>query len=271
MSEGWALATRLVRQMPVGSYKVSGMWLGLCIVLHMAGAFGTCEVVENLEKRMSRYDRQDWYNRFVSIIHASIMFVRAICYWGLKNPKMSLEGLQIDQFGVITLDIMMGYLWYDMVIELAKNKKQYATILHHLLGYMSLFAVRASGSRLGVFYFMMVFVAEGSTPVLHSLWFMSKLKLKDSGIFKAMGLLLMLLFFTLRVAFGPYTIWHLVSNRDAWTVKKAMEPDAGWLFPLLVGVSVVFVSINMYWFALLVRMALKKEQVPTEEKKAKEL
>jgi TLC domain len=257
LREASVIALRLLRQMPIGSYKISAMWMGFCIFLHLVSAFGTCEVIEGFEKRLSRYDRQDWYNRFVSIIHAFIMFVRAMCYWTLKNPSMSIVGLQNDQFGVITLDIMMGYLWYDLIIELAKNKKQFSTILHHLLGYVSLYAVRASASRLGVFYFMMVFVAEGSTPVLHTLWFMSKLKLKDTATFKMMGILLMLLFMALRVLFGPFTVWHLASNHDAWRAKKAGELDAEWLFPLLICVSVVFVSINMYWFFLLVSMAVK--------------
>lgn len=260
-NEAIEILFRMVNQMPVGSYKYSFMWFCFCCFLHLAFGFGTVEILPQVQKIMTLYDRQDWYNRGVSIIHAFIMFVRAITYWFLLNPAMKLT-LPLDNFGVITLDIMMGYLWYDLLIEAAKSKKQYSTLLHHLLGYFSLYSVRASHSKLGIFYFMLVFVAEGSTPLLHMLWFLSKLRLKDSLVFKSLGTLLFIVFFALRIIMGPYTLWHLVAKRAAWDSRA--EPEGYWLFPSLVVVACSFVLINFYWFALLLRMAAKAgKETPT--------
>jgi len=243
--------SRLAATMPSKSYLISLFWLGFCGFVHVFSSFAWVEVVPQMSKVMSLYDRHEWYNRTVALLHAAIMFLRTVTYWYAINPKMSMDQ-PLDAFGAMTLDIMMGYLWYDLLVEMAKNRKQPTTLIHHVIGYISLWAVRASNSGLGLFYFMLVFIAEGSTPVLHVLWLLKKLKLSDWWVFSALAWLLLFTFFTYRVVLGPYTLWHMVAYRDGWKG----DPNRHWLFGLLFGIAVVFVIINFYWFFLLYKMAM---------------
>lgn len=261
---------RLWQQLPIGSLKYSGMWFAFCSVLHMLWGWATPEVLPQFLSKMTNVrDRRDWYNRGVSIVHAGIMFVRAVVYWSLLNADMELPRKQdeLSRFGgfdQITLDIMMGYLWYDILIEATKDTLSKTTLLHHIVGYVSLFATRATGSKLGSFYFMLVFCAEGSTPVLHTLWLLHKLDCTQWALYRVLAAVLLLLFFLLRVVLGPYTIHHLVSHRALWAQEGQ---DGQWLYSLLLAISVVFVSINYYWFYLLVKMALPKRPKRAPAKK----
>jgi len=137
----------------------------------------------------------------------------------------------------------------------AKSNCQPTTVIHHVLGYVSLFAVRAAKSGMGSFYFHMVFLAEGSTPTLHVLWLLNKFKLGDWWVYKALAFLLLVSFLCLRVLLGPYTLWHMVENWKEWDG----DPNKTWLWRLLFGVATVFVIINFYWFGLLCQMATKQK------------
>lgn len=258
--------------LPLGSLKYSAMWCAFCVLVHIFVGWATPEIIDNFDKRIAQEkDRRDWYNRAVSIMHASVMFCRALFYWILFNPAIILptgtnqtallRGAGAG-FDVITLDIMMGYLWYDILIEVSKEKISKTTLLHHIVGYVSLFCTRATGSKLGCFYFMLVFVAEGSTPVLHTLWLLHKLECTAWALYKALAFLLLVLFFALRIVLGPYTIHHLATHQAAWAEE---EPHGTWMYRLLLAISIVFVSINYYWFQLLVKMAMPKKSRKKKE------
>ena len=92
------------------------------------------------------------FNRGVSIIHASTVFILACWYWRVLNPSLIVNGhLTISEFQAFTLDVMMGYLWYDIIIELSTTR-QADTIGHHVLGLISHLSCRITNNEAGAFY-----------------------------------------------------------------------------------------------------------------------
>jgi hypothetical protein len=192
--------------------------------------------------------RHSWYNRAVSTAHASIMFICAIYYWVYINPTMKfseVNTIHIHQRN--TIDIMMGYIIYDTLIEMSTTR-QLDTMLHHILGMISHISTRLSDSDPAAFYTLMVYLAEGSTPFLNISWIYHQLKLHNSLLYTFFTMSLMASFLVTRILVGPYMLNHFFSNKQAWGIDTDI---------LYYGNSLVllfFVILNFYWYYKLCRL-----------------
>ena len=108
-ADGWSLQLgwRLWQMMPSSSFKTSFAWTCFCFLAHFVFAFTTVELLPRAKTLMSEYDRQEWYNRAVATLHATIMFMRVLTYWIADNPGWQMDK-PLNAFGAMTMDIMMG-------------------------------------------------------------------------------------------------------------------------------------------------------------------
>lgn len=99
---------------------------------------------------------------------------------------------------------------------------------------------------------MIIFLAEGSTPLLNASWLLQKLNMLKTSMFKLCAVSLILSFFVLRVVLSPFMLGHMYLFKDSWGPNN----DALYWFNFAIVGS--FLLLNYFWFYKLVALALKK-------------
>jgi hypothetical protein len=174
------------------------------------------------------------------------------------NPGVQISHGQVTAWETFTVDVMMGYLWYDIVFELLQTR-QLDTLGHHVLGIVSHLSTRLSGNTGASFTTMLVFIAEGSTVWLNISWLMHQLQLKDTIVFKLIALKLILAFFVCRILLGPYMVRHMLVHRAEW----GPEGSQGLFFWGNFCIVSSFAVLNFYWFSKLLQVAFGKSSSPS--------
>lgn len=185
-------------------------------------------------------------NRTVSTVHAALQFILTAHYWATYNPRVKI--IENSNYEAFCLDTMMGYLWYDIIIELFFTKNVEA-LGHHVLGIVSHLSSRISDNKAAAFYSMLVFIAEISTPFLNISWLLHAAGLKTDPIFALVSLLLMLTF-SVRVCVGPFMVGHMLLFKSEW------GDDTELLYWGNVVIVAAFALLNIYWYFKLLKMAL---------------
>lgn len=149
----------------------------------------------------------------------------------------------------------MGYLWYDMIVEISSSAKL-DTLSHHILGIASHMSSRLSDNHAAGYYSMLVYLAEISTPFLHTTWLMHYLKY-DGIVFK-LCVLVLLVTFLCRCCVGPYMVGHMLTYPKEW-LREEREDDTGFNFLYWGNVLIVsmFALLNFAWANQLFRMIFK--------------
>jgi len=197
-------------------------------------------------------------NRIISSTHAVILFSLSLYFW-VSNPSAIINPPPETTPPLVkaSIDLMLGYLIYDTLADTIWNVT-YDVTLHHFLGFLSLGYIRYINCAQGAHYQMIVFLAEASTPALHSSWVMDKLKLTSTPEFQIIGWTLVFLFFTFRIVLGPLLAIKMYVERSVW---DGLED---FLFPANFLIVLIFTGINYMWFYKLIRLAMKKSTYITK-------
>lgn len=226
----------------------ASLWCLVCFAFQIVVIYISKPCIPGFDQ-LKKDIRRTWYNRAVSTAHASIMFLSSIYYWLYINPTMKfseVNTIHIHQRN--TIDIMMGYIMYDTIIEMMSTR-QLDTMLHHIFGMISHLSTRFSDSDPAAFYTMIVYLAEGSTPFLNISWIYHQLKLHDTLLYTFFTMSLMASFLITRIIVGPFMLGHFFSNKEAWGV------DTDILFYGNSVVLIFFVILNFYWYYKLCKLA----------------
>lgn len=236
------------------SLSVSLLWCLILFFLHFCWYLFSDNIIPGFSKVSVKKQRRAWYNRGVSTIHACVMFSITAYYWLYVNPAMEISaaGHRIE---ARALDIMMGYLYYDILYE-ALTSRQTDALSHHVLGLVSHLSSRLSNNNAAAYYSMLVYIAEGSTPFLNISWLLHMLSLKKTLIFKICALSLIVSFFTFRILLGPCMVYHMLIHREEWG-----ESGRGSLFLGNTAIVASFAVLNFFWFYKLLAVALGSANV----------
>ena len=98
---------------------------------------------------------------------------------------------------------------------------------------------------------MIIFLAEGSTPLLNISWLLQKLNMTKTTLFKACAVVLILTFFVLRILLSPYMVIHMLLHQAAWG-ENTFE-----LYWFNVAIVAFFMLLNFFWFYKLIQVAMK--------------
>ncbi len=227
-------------------------WFLFCWVFH-------CLVALIVKPNWPRFAGKDkhirwaFYNRAVATMHSSTMFMMTIHYFLNINPgyvvntHFTSEG---SAMVAMTNDFMVAYLIYDVIHEwYFTEKPDKETMLHHVLGLVTHLSARLLGSQIAGVYYMMVYVAELSTPFLHLCWGMYVMGFKEHFSFKIVCFIVLGTYFFARILWGPWMLHHCYKYRDSW----ASDADQYLYLPNLL-ILLIFVLLNFVWFkALLVK------------------
>lgn len=206
--------------------------------------------------------QKEWWNRGTASTHAIIMFSLSARHWLVENPSMTINPPTELQYFLV--EIMLGYMFYDLIIEAFAMETIVKTVLfHHAIGILSHFVTLAYSSDGSFFYTVMVYLAECSTPLLHACWMMHHLKLEHLKLFPIIMVLCLIFFFVARMLLGPFMLYHMVNHGNDWI--RTPEKDFILAFQFLI-VS-LFVLLNGFWFVYLVKMSLSKDKRKSESKK----
>lgn len=106
---------------------------------------------------------------------------------------------------------------------------------------------------------MFVYIAEGSTPALHTAWAMQKLDMTDSVYFMPLGILLITTFFMFRIVMSPIMLTHMWVYKESWG-SSTSEEVLYWFNLVIVA---FFACINYFWFyklcVILAKVTKKKD------------
>ena len=242
------------------SLSVSFGWCVSCICIHICWGLLSDRIIPGFSQIESKKQQKAWYNRGVSTIHACVMFYITIFYWLNINPKVQISSAG-NRIEARALDIMMGYLYYDILYEMLTSRQTDA-LSHHILGVISHLSSRLSNNRAAAFYSMLVYIAEGSTPFLNISWLLYLLQLKKTIGFKLCAVLLILSFFCCRILLGPFMVYHMLTHREEWG-----EDGRGILYVGNTAIVSIFAVLNFYWFYKLLLVAIGSPEKGTKLKK----
>ena len=228
----------------VDSLTVSFLWFVTCIIIQIFWYIASPLLFPGFATLLKdkRSVRRAWYNRGVSAVHAAVIFCMTSYYWIYVNPTVKISIHEVTRIETLAVDVMMGYLWYDLLFEMLYTR-QLDSMGHHILGIISHLSTRLSGNSAASFYSMLVFIAEGSTPFLNSSWLMHQLQLKDTIIFKLTALSLVTSFLVFRIILGPFMVTHMLHHRNEWGNAKDGLMFWGNFF-----IVFLFAVLNFYWF-----------------------
>ncbi|XP_020805406.1 protein FAM57B [Drosophila serrata] len=126
-------------------------------------------------------------------------------------------------------------------------------MIHHVFigtfGLLVVTYIRGGGHCIYSYMFMMEF----STPFVSLRSILSTMRLKESRVYIANGLLMLATFFVCRVCMWPYVMWRYSLAIEAASLWTAM---CGLPRGCLVSIAILFLP-QLYWFYLMVLGALK--------------
>ncbi|KAH8421312.1 hypothetical protein KR009_001485, partial [Drosophila setifemur] len=126
-------------------------------------------------------------------------------------------------------------------------------MIHHVFigtfGLLVVTYIRGGGHCIYSYMFMMEF----STPFVSLRSILSTMRLKESRVYIANGLLMLATFFVCRVCMWPYVMWRYSLAIEAASLWAAM---CGLPRGCLVSIAILFLP-QLYWFYLMVLGALK--------------
>ena len=192
------------------------------------------------------------------------MFSFSVYYWLCLSKFNFREVGNLSAHQIISIDLMIGFLWYDTIVELMQTR-QIDSLMHHLFGIVSHFSTRLSNNHATGYYTMMVYLAEGSTPWLNICWLCFNANYMGSLLEKIGSLNLLITFFLFRVCMPTYMTWHFNTYANEWDWKS--ERYVWQLFVLNYIVVLFFTILNYYWFYKLVKLAYGGKKVIEKEDK----
>ena len=198
----------------------------------------------------NKHIRWSMYNRSVAAMHSCVITGMSVYYWLYVNPDWTVFQEELHPFAQKSLDYMIAYLIYDSVHESTfPERADKETLLHHGLGLITHVSARLTNAVGQSNYYMMIYLAELSTPFLHLCWAMYAMGFKDLVLFKVVCFIVLGSYLVVRVIWGPFMLWHCYTNAHNFTSPQ----DKLLYMPNLI-VLAIFCILNWVWFrALLVK------------------
>lgn len=252
--------------------EVAAFYGVACGMVHLVAQL-SFDILFKDYRSLSTSHRLEGYNRFVSLIHSSLMFGLDVRYWWNNHIFAHVKDKIYSSMEKSMIDIMIGYLVYDIIFELFKGLGNSGTtsgatkiskrgkykgivehiliILHHFAGIISHISTRVSNNSMCFHYSMLVYLAEASTPTLNITWFLYVMKWDKNIFFSIVAHTTLVSFFIVRVLLSPYLVLHMLYYREDWGDGTFL------LFYGNLIIMTIFALLNFVWFYKLINMSRK--------------
>ena len=119
-------------------YRFPIQYAVFCSVFHAISFLISPLIVPSFSK-FSGSNKIYWYNRNVSVVHACLMTYFGISYF-LKE-ETAVIAPNVSEYQKIAIDVMIGYLIYDTIVELFVGGGK-LILAHHVFGLLSHISTR---------------------------------------------------------------------------------------------------------------------------------
>lgn len=256
-------------------FLISVMYSLLCALTQRMVMLPSFNYINSFSK-LDPIIQKCWYNKAVSSIHATIMLILTFYYWihfyddsfSFTDSPPSRPNINTNGYEEKVIYIMMGYILYDTYYEIMESSStDISIVLHHIIGFASHSSTLISQNKAALFYCMVVYLAEISTPFLNISWLLHNLAQNKTSFFKVFTILLPTTFL-LRSCAGPYALYHMIRHRNDWgdyqyDIQTRLMFDGNFL------VILFFSLLNIFWLYKLIKIALGAKTTKSK-KKAKE-
>lgn len=246
-------------------------WFLVCVALHFSSVSIALAIFPSLPPPKQRTSHV-FSNHCTSLFHSAVMSVLFLLYWtGILNILPS--GNDIGKYETSCMDIMVGYLWYDMIYESTtfllslmpspQRRIEWASlqiIFHHILGLVSTLSMQILKCGIGSRYMMGIYGAELSTPFLHLLWILTESRMTKTNSYFFCGILLLATFLW-RNILGFYIMYHLSTNWALWigsTAQSGLGNFDSLMYNAHIVITACFVLLNLFWTSKLLKKALRQ-------------
>ena len=193
--------------------------------------------------------RLSWPHHMVSLVHAIIICVLAIT--NATRNELAKDRVWGYSEGISRMvAVTMGYFLWDLKVSIHYwHLYGHAFLIHAVMALSSFLFSYAPFLQFYAPYFLLF---ELSTIFVNAHWFMSKLKLNGSRLQKINDVILIVLYFVVRIVCGVGMTVALV--RDVW---KEREDVSGLVVVIYGACSMATNTLNVYWFGKLIKQALE--------------
>jgi hypothetical protein len=215
--------------------------------------------------KLSNYGRADWNSRIVAFTHAIIISpfcVSLVCKYGFpwNKTENDYNEQEIDLY-YKAISISLGYFLWDIFYSISDYKKGGIGFIIHGICAFIIYIFTFKNHVLG-HYSMIYLNYEISTIFLNIYWTLDKLELSGSALQMVVAVLLMITFFSVRVAFGTITLsrllYDIIFQRRVCSVYLCL-----YFFINIL----VMQALNFYWFYIMIQSVTKDSDTPSEPKK----
>jgi len=204
-------------------------------------------------RRLPRKLQMQWDNRIVSTLHAIAILYGAL--WGFFfDEELKADHLHgYSTWGHSVMITACGYFFWDTAICILHFKEFGLGFLLHGIGCLLTFLGSLDGVFMYYGYFYLTF--EASTPFLNLFWFMDKLQVPSSNLFKKlMATLLIASFFIFRILSGigySTVVWQDIPVYIANTNNMANVCIMYYFYFAILLLN----GLNCYWFISIIKFA----------------
>lgn len=259
----------------IGAPASSLLWLTIRDAVVWGVVHFTLLAIVRKLKHIEAKIRGEWANRVIGSLHAAIVGIFCTRALFVEEPFSTYLparwlGNSVNYFAghSNTLDyilpISLGYFCYDMVIlTFSTNNPDAADVgvlmfVHHI-GSLIIWPIAYVNNTHHI-YLLYLLATELSTPFLHqTTFFLPKAGLADTAFHKFNGVMLILIFFFLRVCTVPIMAWSLFDASEYFYQLATV-------FQFLTVISLpIPAALNLFWFLQMIQQALSIARDSTTE------
>lgn len=258
-----------------GLDEATQTWLGTACVFGSACA-AACKLSYPISwhcstsyRGLSKESQRDWDSRASSSLHAVV--ITALAAWIIlftdlykdDNGSGAPAMLRVSPLTNAALGVSLGYFVLDLAMMLVYYPQMGGAemVAHHVASLLSV--LRALMAQYAHLYTLAMLSTEVTTPFINARWQMDRCGLRAHPAYLANGLVVMCLWAINRIAmFAPFFL-------HGWRHRDEILPMPWYDKVLLVGVPLMLLGLNCFWFRKMLRVVVKTARV-VREKQAKE-
>ena len=185
-------------------------WVSIYLIIHFF-------VPVKLEKKKDLYDTK---TRFVSIIHASLMFLLALYDWVFLQENKC--GQTNSEFQNKVSLFSCAYFLYDLITCILLDCSDNEMVVHHLfcmLGYTASVGYNNSANEI----LRALVITEVTCPIMHIRMILKNYKLKHTKLHKLLDYIYMVMYLIARMGIGSHNIIFTVFCRNNLLLKLLVD------------------------------------------------
>ncbi len=214
------------------------------------------------DKFFTAEDKLACSTKIISLLHAVVSSYLALTcvarHWDvLPTPAFPWR----KDFADVLL-VSLGYFVYDIFVYIRYyfvcGKVDKSMVVHHV---MCLFAFCYTiFMRVGLFDTVALLATEVTTPLLQIRWYLLKLNMEHTKVYKWNGMLFAVGFLVFRIILNSLVCFHIYYYANDYA-------EVPWSVRSIMLLGYVLLGLNLFWFSAIIKLVMKSLGKKSTEKK----